>query len=77
MRQILDVAGRVRKRGSPEAGVLSRGQILLMLTWDATLTARKGNNMAKIWPVYDGKVPTIGQPWAELPLTEAMRLFEL
>jgi hypothetical protein len=33
--------------------------------------------MAKIWPVYEGKHPTYGSPWAELPLGEAIRLFEL
>jgi hypothetical protein len=33
--------------------------------------------MAKIWPVYEGREPTIGEPWADLPLTEAVTLFEL
>jgi hypothetical protein len=33
--------------------------------------------MAKIWPVYVGINPTIGEPWAVLPITEAMALFEL
>ena len=33
--------------------------------------------MAKIWPVYEGKVPSIGWPWADLPLSEAIALFEL
>jgi hypothetical protein len=33
--------------------------------------------MAKIWPVYEGTEPTIGEPWAELPLPEALSLFEL
>jgi len=33
--------------------------------------------MAKIWPVYDGERPTIGSPWASLPLSEAVDLFEL
>jgi len=33
--------------------------------------------MAEIWPVYDGSAPTRGEPWARLPLSEAVRLFEL
>ena len=33
--------------------------------------------MAKIWPVYEGKEPTIGGPWARLPMSEAIALFEL
>lgn len=33
--------------------------------------------MAKIWPVYEGKEPTVGGPWAEMPLLEAIQLFEL
>lgn len=33
--------------------------------------------MAKIWPVYEGKEPTIGAPWAVLPLSVAIHLFEL
>jgi len=33
--------------------------------------------MAEIWPVYDGNTRTRGGPWARLPLSEAVRLFEL
>jgi hypothetical protein len=33
--------------------------------------------MAKIWPVYEGERPTIGGPWARLPMSEAIALFEL
>jgi hypothetical protein len=33
--------------------------------------------MAKFWPVYEGKEPTSGGPWAELPVSEAVTLFEL
>jgi len=33
--------------------------------------------MAKIWPVYEGKEPTKGGPWADLPISEAVALFEL
>jgi hypothetical protein len=33
--------------------------------------------MAKIWPVYEGKEPTIGGPWAELPAREAIVLLDL
>jgi hypothetical protein len=33
--------------------------------------------MAKIWPVYEGKDPTMGGPWAELLASEAIALFEL
>jgi hypothetical protein len=33
--------------------------------------------MAKIWPVYEGKRPTIGGPWADIPLSEAIQNFEL
>jgi hypothetical protein len=33
--------------------------------------------MAKIWPVFEGKHPTYGGPWAELPFSEAIGLFEL
>jgi hypothetical protein len=33
--------------------------------------------MAEIWPVYEGKEPTIGGPWARLPLAEAAALCEL
>lgn len=33
--------------------------------------------MAEIWPVYEGREPTIGGPWARLPLSEAIALCEL
>lgn len=33
--------------------------------------------MAKIWPVHEGKEPTQGGPWAELPVSEAIAIFEL
>lgn len=33
--------------------------------------------MAKIWPVYEGKEPTSGDAWADLPLREAVALLEL
>jgi hypothetical protein len=33
--------------------------------------------MAKIWPVYEGREPTRGGPWAELPARQAIALFEL
>lgn len=33
--------------------------------------------MAKIWPVYEGKEPTIGGPWANLPVADAVDLFDL
>lgn len=33
--------------------------------------------MAKIWPVYEGKQPTYGGPWAELLFSDAVTLFEL
>jgi hypothetical protein len=33
--------------------------------------------MAKIWPVYEGKEPTRGGPWADIPLPDAIDLFEL
>lgn len=33
--------------------------------------------MAKIWPVYEGNRPTVGGPWATIPLAEAIALFEL
>jgi hypothetical protein len=33
--------------------------------------------MARIWPVYEGREPTVGEPWASLPLAEAVHLFEL
>ncbi len=33
--------------------------------------------MAKIWPVYEGKEPTRGEPWAELSASEAIALFGL
>lgn len=23
--------------------------------------------MAKIWPVYEGRQPTLGEPWADIP----------
>jgi hypothetical protein len=33
--------------------------------------------MAKIWAVYEGSEPTIGEPWAEMALPEAIELFGL
>ena len=33
--------------------------------------------MANIWPVYEGREPTRGGPWASLPVSEAITLFEL
>jgi hypothetical protein len=38
---------------------------------------RKEEAMAKIWPVYEGYRTTIGEPWADIPLSEAIDLFEL
>lgn len=38
---------------------------------------REGSNMAKIWPVYEGREPTMGGPWADLPVSEAVAIFEL
>jgi hypothetical protein len=32
--------------------------------------------MAKIWPVYEGREPTTGGPWADLPVSEAAILLE-
>lgn len=33
--------------------------------------------MAKVWPVYEGKPPTIGEPWADLPLDDVVRVLDL
>jgi hypothetical protein len=33
--------------------------------------------MAKVWPVYEGREPTRGGPWAEIPLLEAVELLGL
>ncbi|MBX3579559.1 MAG: hypothetical protein KF723_20330 [Rhizobiaceae bacterium] len=33
--------------------------------------------MAKIWPVFEGREPTVGGPWAEIKLADAIELFEL
>jgi hypothetical protein len=33
--------------------------------------------MADIWPVYEGREPTRGLPWASLPLDEVIPLLEL
>lgn len=33
--------------------------------------------MAKIWPVYDGDRPTVGWPWADLSLSDAIEICEL
>tara|TARA_Y100000294_G_scaffold148471_1_gene144857 strand:+ start:100 stop:645 length:546 start_codon:yes stop_codon:yes gene_type:complete len=33
--------------------------------------------MANIWPVYEGKTVTIGEPWARVPVSDAIALFEL
>jgi len=33
--------------------------------------------MARIWPVYDGKEPTVGGPWTELPLSKVVELLKL
>lgn len=33
--------------------------------------------MAKIWPVYEGKNPTFWEPWARLPVSEVVAIFEL
>jgi hypothetical protein len=33
--------------------------------------------MAKIWPVYEGKEPTRGGPWVEVPLSDAIALCDL
>ncbi|HEY7550031.1 MAG TPA: hypothetical protein VH913_11000, partial [Hyphomicrobiaceae bacterium] len=33
--------------------------------------------MAEIWPVYEGREPTIGGPWARLSLADAIALCEL
>jgi hypothetical protein len=33
--------------------------------------------MAKIWPVYEGKEPTVGGPWVEMPLKEVIAILNL
>jgi len=33
--------------------------------------------MAKIWPVYDGNEPTVGGPWAKVPMSDVIWLFDL
>jgi hypothetical protein len=33
--------------------------------------------MAKIWPVYEGRRPTIGGPWVDIALSDAIQLLEL
>lgn len=33
--------------------------------------------MAKVWAVYEGKEPTIGSPWAHIPVSKAVALFDL
>lgn len=33
--------------------------------------------MAKIWPVYEGREPTRGGPWVEVPVSEAIALCDL
>ena len=33
--------------------------------------------MAKVWPVYEGRPSTVGEPWAELPLKDAIRILDL
>ena len=33
--------------------------------------------MADIWPVFEGREPTRGGPWASLPLQEAVQLMDL
>lgn len=33
--------------------------------------------MSNIWPVYEGREPTVGGPWATLPFLEAVKVFEL
>ena len=33
--------------------------------------------MAKVWPVYEGKRPTTREPWAVLPLDDAVRVLDL
>jgi hypothetical protein len=33
--------------------------------------------MAKVWPVYEGREPTTGGPWASLPVLEAVALLEV
>ena len=33
--------------------------------------------MAKIWPVYEGRISTIGEPWVEMPLNDAVRVLQL
>ena len=33
--------------------------------------------MASVWPVYEGREPTSGGPWAILPVSDAIKLFDL
>lgn len=33
--------------------------------------------MAKVWPVYEGRRATVGDPWAVLPLDDAVRILDL
>ncbi len=33
--------------------------------------------MAKVWPVYEGRAPTAGEPWAVIPLDDAARILDL
>lgn len=42
-----------------------------------TKRRKKGNIMANIWRVYEGKEPTIGGPWVHLSVSEVVALFDL
>jgi hypothetical protein len=33
--------------------------------------------MANVWRVYDGREPTVGEPWVRLPLAEVVAAFDL
>jgi hypothetical protein len=39
--------------------------------------SQEGTVMAKVWAVYEGREPTVGGPWAILPLQTAVDIFEL
>src|SRR6266704_3196143 len=66
------IDGSITKSRPLFARLLRIGVVLIANGW-----TRKESPMAKIWPVYEGERSTIGSPWATLPLSEAIELFEL
>jgi hypothetical protein len=50
---------------------------LLFAAFTQNIQTQKHNQMAKIWPCFEGKVVTSGDPWTEISLAECQQKLDI